>query len=194
MPRLALIRHGHTIWNRSGRIQGRQDIPLDTEARKELAQYTLPADWQTATLVSSPLKRAHETAQLIAKRSPQCVEALIEMDWGDWEGRCGQDLRADPQSGFCDISDWGWDYTPPNGETPAEVWHRLRPWVAHIKTNIVVVCHIGVMRVILAKAYGWQFCGPCPFQIKRNRLYVIELSDGQPVSHAQTVHLEKQSS
>ena len=39
MTRLALVRHGHTEWNRAGRIQGRSDIPLDTDARAELSGY-----------------------------------------------------------------------------------------------------------------------------------------------------------
>ena len=37
MTRLALLRHGHTDWNRAGRIQGRSDIALDDEARAELS-------------------------------------------------------------------------------------------------------------------------------------------------------------
>ena len=37
MIRLALLRHGHTPWNREGRIQGRTDIALDSEAAEQLA-------------------------------------------------------------------------------------------------------------------------------------------------------------
>jgi probable phosphoglycerate mutase len=42
------------------------------------------------------------------------------------------------------------------------------------------VCHIGVMRVLLAQAWGWDFHGPAPFQIKRNRLYILSLPDLTP--------------
>ncbi|MFW8633678.1 histidine phosphatase family protein [Cribrihabitans pelagius] len=177
MIRLALLRHGHTAWNRAGRIQGRSDIPLDGGARAELAGYVLPAPWDKAALWSSPLLRAAETARLVAGRAPHTAPELTEMNWGEWEGLHGRDLKAEPQSGFRDIEDWGWDYRPPGGESPAEVWARIEPWLAGLTQDTVAVCHIGIMRMILARAYGWDFAGPAPFRIKRNRLFVVEIAD-----------------
>lgn len=119
MIRLALLRHGHTAWNRAGRVQGRSDIPLDAEAVDALSNLRLPAPWDQAALWSSPLERAVHTAALVADRPPRTDPALIEMNWGDWEGRIARDLRADPACDHRDIEDWGWDYTPPKGESPA---------------------------------------------------------------------------
>lgn len=175
MIRLALLRHGHTGWNRAGRIQGRSDIPLDAEARAELAAQMLPAPWDQADLWSSPLMRAAETAQLVAGRAPRTTPALTEMNWGAWEGKKGVDLLAQPGSGYRHIEDWGWDYCPPEGESPAALRDRLMPWVAGLSRDTVAVCHIGIMRVLLAQAHGWDFSGPAPFRIKRNRLFVIEI-------------------
>lgn len=190
MTLLALIRHGHTSWNRAGRIQGRTDIALDPDAINELQSYKLPQNWQTADLVSSPLLRAKNTAKIIADRSPKIVPHLIEMDWGDWEGLHGIDLKADKTSGFRDIEDWGWDYHPPNGESPQDVWNRIEPWVMGLKNPTIAVCHIGIMRMILAKAYGWHFDGPAPFKIKRNRLYTLEINDTLQILDADPVRLE----
>ncbi len=179
MTRLALIRHGHTAWNRAGRIQGRTDIPLDEDARNQLAALKLPAPWDTAALVSSPLSRAVETAELVSGKTPVTHPELIEMDWGKWEGCKGIELLADPSSGYRHIEDWGWDYRPPGGESPAELRHRLHGWATGLVTDTVAVCHIGIMRVLLAQASGWNFSGPAPFQIKRNRLYILTIaSDG----------------
>ncbi|WP_282170713.1 histidine phosphatase family protein [Ruegeria atlantica] len=180
MSQLALLRHGHTHWNRAGRIQGRSDIPLDDDARTELAGYELPGSWNKAALWSSPLQRASETAALVAGREPMVSKALTEMNWGDWEGKRGVDLIADADSGYRHIEDWGWDYCPPNGESPAEVRARLQPWLGGLQGDTVAVCHIGIMRVILASAWGWNFDGTAPFKIKRNRLYVIDLDSFQP--------------
>jgi len=175
MIRLALLRHGHTPWNREGRVQGRTDVPLDPAATAQLAAQKLPAPWNKADLWSSPLARAAQTAQLVADRAPRTDAALTEMDWGDWEGRIAAELRADPACDHRDIETWGWDYTPPNGEAPAALRARLVPWAQALSRHTVAVCHIGVMRVLMAHASGWDFDGPAPFAIKRNRLFVIEI-------------------
>ncbi|MEM6758682.1 MAG: histidine phosphatase family protein [Pseudomonadota bacterium] len=175
MIRLALLRHGHTHWNRAGRIQGLTDIPIDDEARTTLARLRLPPGWDAARVVASPLARAVETGEIITGRRPEAIPALIEMNWGAWEGCKGAELRADPSSGFRDIEDWGWDYRPPGGESPADVRARLLPWVATLTDDCIAVCHIGIMRVLMAHATGWDFRGPAPFQIKRNRLFIIEI-------------------
>lgn len=176
MIRLALLRHGHTPWNRAGRIQGRTDVPLDEDARAQLAALRLPPPWDSAALYASPLLRAAETARLVGGRDPATDPALIEMNWGDWEGLEGKDLLTDPAQDYRHIEDWGWDYTPPNGESPATLRDRLLPWAEGLKRDSVAVCHIGVMRVLMAHATGWNFEGPAPFAIKRNRLFVIEIS------------------
>lgn len=178
MIRLALLRHGHTEWNRAGRVQGRTDIPLDAEAVAQLGKVQLPQAWQDAQLVSSPLQRAYETAKLVAGRAPAPEPALIEMHWGDWEGARAAELAADTNMDHRHIEEWGWHYTPPNGESPHQVKTRLAPWLEGLRADTVAVCHIGIMRVVLAMATGWDFDGPAPFAVKRNRLYVVTL-DGE---------------
>ena len=191
MTKLALIRHGYTSWNRAGRIQGRTDIALDPDAIAELSGYRLPTEWAGADLVSSPLTRAAQTAEIIARRKPEHEDTLIEMNWGDWEGLRGVDLKSDLNSGFRDIEYWGWDYRPPNGESPQDVWNRIEPWVIGLTNDTIAICHIGIMRMILAKATGWNFDGPAPFKIKRNRLYVVELDNGLHMVGDEPVRLGK---
>lgn len=177
MARLALMRHGHTAWNRAGRIQGSTDEPLDEQARKHLASLRLPEGLGEATVMSSPLLRAVETARIVFHREPVVVPDLGEMDWGRWEGQCGLDLLADCNSGYRHIEEWGWDYRPPGGETPRRVSERLQPWLDGLSGLVVAVTHIGVMRVLLARATGWNFEGTPPFRVKRDRLYWIDILD-----------------
>ena len=194
MTRLALLRHGHTAWNRAGQIQGRTDIPLDDEARAHLAQFSLPPEWVNADLVASPLSRAVETGQIVAGRTPRTEAALMEMNWGDWEGGQGAVLRADPESGYRDIESWGWSYCPPGGESPSALRDRLVPWMRGLKNDTVAVCHIGVMRVVLALATGWDFDGPAPFRIKRDRLFVVNVKDDRFTAESTPIRLLKATS
>ena len=135
----------------------------------------------------SPLERAWHTAALISGREAQRVPSLIEMDWGEWEGQKGVELLDRPDTDYRHIEDWGWDYRPPGGESPGDLRDRLVPWAQNLTENTVAVCHIGIMRVLLAIATGWNFDGEAPFRVKRNRLFIIDLSpdgwriDGEPV-------------
>lgn len=193
MIRIALLRHGHTAWNRAGRIQGRTDVPLDEDAIAQLSTLALPADWPESALWSSPLSRAVDTARLVAGRNPMTDPALTEMNWGDWEGQHAASLYEDRNSDYRHLETWGWHYTPPNGESPDALRARLIPWINARTEDAVTVCHIGVMRVILAMATGWDFDRPAPFQIKRNRLYVVEVTENGLMLQPEPVRLVEQS-
>ncbi len=179
--RLAFLRHGVTAWNRQGRIQGRTDIPLDDDGRRRLDRQRLPPSWADAALHASPLSRAAETAALLGRGRPVRLDPrLAEMDWGAWEGRHGAELRADPASGYRDLEDWGWDFRPPGGESPADLRRRLAGWladrIAEEGASHIVVTHVGMIRVALALAWGWDFRGPPPVPVKRDRLYALALA------------------
>ena len=193
MIRLGLLRHGHTAWNRAGQLQGRTDIPLDDAARAQLQGFGLPPEFTGVDVVASPLSRAMETARIVSGIAPTPIPALTEMNWGDWEGAKGVDLRADPTSGYRDIEHWGWSYRPPNGESVGELRDRLRPWIAGLQRDTLAVCHIGVMRVILALAHGWDFDGPAPFAIKRNRIFVVQVDGDALTPMSEPIRLQRLS-
>ncbi len=66
MTTLLFVRHGETDWNRQGRFQGSQDIPLNEDGRAQARR--LAAAWNEGgdVLVSSPLSRARETAEILS--------------------------------------------------------------------------------------------------------------------------------
>lgn len=190
---IGLMRHFETDWNALHRLQGRTDRPLTEASRERLAALTPPPPWDAARLVSTPLARARETARLLTGRAPEIAPGLIELSWGVWEGRRGADLIEDPASGYAHVENWGWDMTPPGGESPAMAWARIAPVLAEIAATgarALLVLHRGVMRVIMAKAWGWNFDRPEPFRIKRERIYPIVLdAAGLPLSHGPETRL-----
>src|SRR5213076_218915 len=90
MTTLLLARHGETDWNREGRWQGWADPPLNAAGRAqahELAEQlrSVPFD----AVYSSDLRRAHETAEIVAAPHAVPVVAdlgLREIDVGSWSG------------------------------------------------------------------------------------------------------------
>ncbi|MFD4422127.1 histidine phosphatase family protein [Agromyces sp. NPDC058484] len=108
---IALIRHGQTDWNLAGRMQGRSDIPLNAVGREQaraaasalMSAETEPWD----AIVSSPLGRARETAEIIATTvgvpPGATYDELIEQDFGAAEGTLVADLDTRwPDRDFAD--------------------------------------------------------------------------------------------
>ncbi len=126
---LYILRHGTTQWNKTARLQGRTDIPLDEEGIR-LAKETgdALADVRFDAVYSSPLKRAYDTAKYVLKDRDlpiQVDERLIEVSFGDLEGMSQQNngsrKKQDMDSLKFDISTF---HAPPNGESMQHLLDR----------------------------------------------------------------------
>ena len=173
---ISFIRHGSTTWNEERRMQGRRDVPLSEHGRAQVSAWRLPAQSTGASLswVSSPLRRAVETAEILCGDAPTLEAALIEMDWGDWEGLRREELRDRHGAEFQRNEARGLDFRPPGGESPRDVLDRLRPWLLRAASSpvpVVAVTHLGVLRVILATATGWDMTGKAPVRLQRDALH-----------------------
>ncbi len=187
--RVGLLRHGKTDWNRLGILQGRTDRPLEPGEPDRLATLALPPPWDSADLLASPLSRARETARIVSGKTPTTDPRLTEMNFGTFEGQSSAALSADPSSGFRDVENWGWDYRPPGAESPREVWTRVSAALEALERDTLIVCHLVVMRVTLAVAHGWNFDGPMPFRVKRDRIYGLTIEDERLTADAEPVRL-----
>jgi len=157
--KILFIRHGITDWNLQRRIQGWTDIPLSDRGRAHLANQQLPEKWQSAQCYTSTLQRTIETAQLLLARNSCPVEALCEMQWGQWEGSSLSDLREKWGDQFIKNERKGLDFRPPGGESPRQVRQRLSDWLQSLAVEnkrIVIVTHKGVVRAALSLASGWS--------------------------------------
>ncbi len=99
-----LARHGTTAWNAKHMIQGRTDTPLDPTGVEMARQTGMKFICDNITfdkIYSSPLQRAYDTATLMAQRSDIITdERLIELAFGDFEGKVVEDMIADPDCAF----------------------------------------------------------------------------------------------
>ena len=181
MTLLAVIRHGPTAWNRERRLQGRRDIPLDAEGLVEVGCWKLPPAFSSFDWVASPLIRARRTAAVLAGGAVGLAPALIEMDWGEWEGRRLKDLRAELGPAMAANEARGLDLLPPGGESPRMVQRRLSPWLADVARRdrpTVAVAHRGVLRALYAAAAGWDMLGPPPLALSSPAAHLFDIGAG----------------
>ncbi|MCL2052839.1 MAG: histidine phosphatase family protein [Oscillospiraceae bacterium] len=154
------IRHGQTDWNSAGKIQGKTDIPLNQKGREqacEIAQTLLSSGIDT--IISSPLKRAMETAEIVAGQlhiGGKIVsdERLSERDFGDFEGRFVKDVYNVPT-----LRKWSDNVVIPNGESIRDTAKRVFEclddvFLKYRGRNILLVVHGHVIRTVL-----WYFNG-----------------------------------
>ena len=66
---IILVRHGQTEWNRLERFRGRYDVPLNSTGLKQADQVAkrILSQWKPVAIYSSPLSRAMQTADALAK-------------------------------------------------------------------------------------------------------------------------------
>jgi len=157
-----LVRHGETEWNVERRMQGRRESSLTALGRRQaaamaelLAGLIEPrAGWR---LISSPLGRAHETAQTIAARLGLPVEVderLTEIAFGEWEGRLRDEVTPQHPELFATRE---WLVSAPGGERFDDVRARVASFLADLpeepERRVIAVSH-GVAGRLLRGVYA----------------------------------------
>ncbi len=156
---IVLVRHGETDWNRERRYQGHADTPLNEAGRaqaRELAEILRSED--LGAVYTSPLRRASETARIVAARlglEARELEPLREIDVGDWQGLTVDEVRTR----FPERADVAWHSGWPNGETHDELAARVVPALLelgrrHAGDRVLGVTHAGPIRAALSAATG----------------------------------------
>lgn len=178
MTRLALLRHADTAWSAAGRIQGRADVPL-------LDGISLDCSFcEGMRVVTSPLSRCVQTAALLGAPHAAHEPRIIEMDWGEWEGRTLAELREELGDAMAQNEARGLDFQPPGGESPRAVIERIKPWLretAAAGMPTLAVTHRGVIRAILAEASGWDMRGKPPAKLHWRAVHFFTLdAQGRP--------------
>jgi len=164
---LWLVRHGETVWNEAGRVQGRSDPPLSArgEAQAEkLAPRLEPTDF--SAVYSSDSQRATETARRALPGAHLVLDArLRELHFGVWEGKLWSAV-ADTDAAA--LNAWLADpyrNVPTGGETYTALTERVRAWLASLPDTgrVLAVTHGGPIRAVLygltgsPDGYRWRF-------------------------------------
>lgn len=159
-----LVRHGQTEWNVERRMQGRRESPLTRLGERQagamaklltgLVAADSPGSWR---LVSSPLGRARQTADVIAASLGVTVEIderLAEIAFGEWEGRLREEVAPQHPELFATPE---WLFSPPGGETYEDVRARVVGFLQDLPPEparrVIAVSH-GVTGRVLRGVYA----------------------------------------
>ncbi|XP_062010928.1 phosphoglycerate mutase-like protein 4 isoform X2 [Rosa rugosa] len=157
---IMVVRHGETAWNSDGRIQGHLDVELNDAGRQQAAAVgsRLAKDPKISLVYSSDLKRAYETAQIIAARcgglNVVTDPDLRERHLGDLQGlvfREAAKLSSKAYQAF--ISHRTCQDIPGGGESLDQLYDRCTSALERIGgERVVVVTHGGVIRSLYQRA------------------------------------------
>jgi len=162
MAKLVLARHGETVWNVEKVFRGRADVDLDEVGIKQaelLGKYL--SNWELEAIYSSPVKRALDTANMIARYQEVAVriaEGLTDIDFGEWQSRSEQEVKRLYPAILNE-----WHNNPervkiPGGESLGDVRRRAVEVVTDVLSkhqgNVLLVSHRVVIKVLICYLLG----------------------------------------
>lgn len=156
---IGLIRHVITDWNVQDRVQGRSDIPLNAEGRRQaesLAERIKGDSWDV--IITSPLIRARETAQIITEFIPTLnileEQRICEIDCGQLEGTT-EEQRLDAWGANWRELDLGMERYEDVAERGSRFLEEI--WSDYEGRNVLVVSHGAIIGLSLQKLLPQQF-------------------------------------
>jgi alpha-ribazole phosphatase/probable phosphoglycerate mutase len=190
MTRLCLIRHGEPAPEAHGRCYGSSDIGLSETGRAQAARAGARlASEGIAVIYSSPLRRAVESARILADtvRCPLEIEpALREVDFGAFEGLTYDEIKAQYPALYSRWMEAPTTVRFPNGESFHDLQRRVLEAFESIRRTrsgeaVAFVSHGGVNRVLLA--WALQMPDSAVFRLAQDYagMNVLTFPEGTPV-------------
>lgn len=155
MIKLYIVRHGKTDWNNLGIMQGLTDILLNEEGIQDAISLKEEIDKLDIDIcMSSPLKRARETANIIYNKDIIIDELLTERRFGNYEGKKGTN----------EFFNRYWNYSlnlnDNNVESIKDCLERARIFLEKLKKydnkNILIVTHGGFIKALYYNLIGYD--------------------------------------
>jgi broad specificity phosphatase PhoE len=162
MTELILVRHGETVWNVEKIYRGRADVNLDEVGIKQaelLGKYL--GNWELEAIYSSSLKRALDTANIIAryhKIGVYIADGLIDFDYGEWQSLPEQEVRKLYPALLDKWHNNPQEVRMPGGESLADVRERAAGVVDDVLSkyegSVVLASHRVVNKVLICSLLG----------------------------------------
>lgn len=166
-----LVRHGETAWNRESRIQGREDVPLSEEGRRQSERCAAGfSGVRLAAVLSSPLSRALDTAERIARAEGvplRCEPDLTERDFGSVSGKIIDIFN--PEKYASDLE--------PLDDVAARALAVLMRNGELLRADFAAVSHGGTINAVLRAVSGGEI-GSGKTRLLNAHVNILELENG----------------
>ena len=187
-----LTRHGQTDWNSRGRMIGWTDEDINETGRVQSTKLSvrmekIPLD----AIFTSPLTRAMTTGAIIGKSrgiTPQPLQGLIEIDYGDWEGLYRDQVAKNwPEQGE-QMHDNPAGFVIPGGESYNQLEIRVvGAFNEAVKTsegkNILLVSHQGILKVLVAQLLEISYRNWSKFEVRNASMTKLTVNNGRSPFH-----------
>ena len=162
MAELILARHGETAWNVEKVFRGRADVDLNRVGLKQaelLGKYL--SNWELEAIYSSPLRRALDTANMVARYQKVAVrvaEGLTDFDYGEWQSVPEQEVKKLYPALLNEWHSNPHKVRTPGGESLEDVRRRVVELINDIlprhRGNVLLVSHRVVIKVLICYLLG----------------------------------------
>ncbi|MDP3892460.1 bifunctional RNase H/acid phosphatase, partial [Nocardioides sp.] len=190
---LILVRHGvtaHTVDKRFSGGLGGANPGLSDEGRDQVratAQWLAPMAEEVDLLITSPVRRTRESAEIVAEllgREPEVEPGFAEMEFGAWDGLTFAEVAERHAD---DLDAWlgSLDHRPGGGESFRSVEKRVLAardglLAAHSGRTVVVVSHVTPIKTLVADAIGAPLDSLYRMELAPASVSVVSYFEGTP--------------
>jgi broad specificity phosphatase PhoE len=192
-----LIRHGVTSWHSEGRVLGQRDVPLSDEGRTQADDVAKRLSGvKLSELLSSPLQRALQTAEIIGETHKLDVARdprLVDFQLGKWTGMTYAEVSANAE--YQKFLLQPESERIPGGESLEDIRRRAVAGVEQaLRDNptgdaIAIVTHAGIIRVLLTHYMGSPPANYHRVRVSPGSLTILSFADDRELPRVLAVNL-----
>ena len=188
MTAFLLVRHGETVWNRAGRLQGWRDSPLSAAGRAQASALAerLAAEHVDA-IVASDLGRTRDTAAPIAARLGLALRldaGLRERCYGEFEGMTWSEIEHARPHDYQRLAARDPEYVVPGGESAVQFRDRIVSALEHLARSfggatVAAVTHGGVLGIVYRRTMDIPLEMPRTFSVPNAGVNRVRIDGGR---------------
>jgi alpha-ribazole phosphatase len=149
-----IVRHTK-VKNTQGICYGQSDVEIEDTFNEEVDELRMKLPTTFDKVYASPSKRCKTLAEQFNLGKVEISELLLEMNFGDWEGKNWNDINQE------ELNAWMIDFVnvkATNGENLIELYDRLTKFLNELSKQsderVLIVTHAGIIRCIWAFTLG----------------------------------------